>query len=327
MKALMYTAPWEMSLQEVPNPVPKEDEVLIDVRAVGICGSDVHGFMGITGRREPPMVMGHEFSGVVAKVGPGVTDVEEEDEVIVSPMFPYDGFSTRYVVGVNRPGAYADQVIVHKSMLTPKVPDLSWHHAAMCEPLSIAMHAVGISPIGLMESVAIVGAGTIGLLVLVAAKLKGAGTVIITDMSEHRLEIARQLGADVTVNVKETDPVKAARDATDGLGVHVAFEAVGVTAAVQQAGAMTRNMGHVTWIGNSAKMVEVDMQEVVTRELTVLGSYGFKTEFASAIQAISTGRVDVGPLIERVAPLAEGPEIITGLAKHELDLVKVILEP
>jgi L-iditol 2-dehydrogenase len=178
-----------------------------------------------------------------------------------------------------------------------------------------------------MDTVAIIGVGTIGLLTLIAARLKGAGRVIVTDKSQHRLEMARRLGADLTVDVNQEDPVAAVCAATDGLGADVTFEAVGYGPTVQQAHAVTRTGGNVTWIGNSAQMIELNMQEVVTRELTVRGTYGFHAEFARAIQAIASGRVDVTPLIEQVAPLEDGPRIVNDLAAGKLDLVKVILEP
>ena len=327
MKSLLYTAPWHMEVREVPLPEPAADEVLVSVKAVGICGSDVHGYTGSTGRRTPPMIMGHEFSGTVAALGRNVKGVEEEDEVIVSPLFPYEGIGQRQVLGVNTQGAYADVVRVHKSMLYPKPEGMTWHQAAMCEPLSIAMHALSRTPLELMDTVVVVGAGTIGLLAMLCARLGGAGTIVVTDMSEHRLEMARRAGADVTVNVKEEDPVAKVMDMTHQMGADVAIEAVGLSQSVQQAHSMVKVGGHVTWIGNSDLMIDVNMQEVVTREITIAGTYGFADEFERVIQSIGAGLIDVAPLIEQVSPLTEGPTIIQGLAKGELDLIKVILEP
>ncbi|MEX1020376.1 MAG: galactitol-1-phosphate 5-dehydrogenase [Litorilinea sp.] len=338
MKALVYQGPWTMPLEEVPDPQPQADELLIDVRSVGICGSDVHGFIGKTGRRKPPMIMGHEFSGVVRAVGSQVQGFEAEDEVVVSPIQACGkcpncrrGLTNicmqRHVLGVDIAGAYADALVVKQSMVFAKPANLPWRHAAMAEPLAVGMHAVEITPINLMDTVAIVGVGTIGLLTLMAARLKGAGTIIVTDRSEHRLEMARTLGADIVVKVDDQDPIQAVRDATDGLGADVTFEAVGYAATVQQALALTRTGGNVTWIGNSAQMIELNMQEIVTRELTVRGTYGFNSEFGRAIQAIATGRLDISPLIEQVSPLAEGPAIIHALAAGEMDKIKVILEP
>ena len=178
-----------------------------------------------------------------------------------------------------------------------------------------------------MGTVAIVGAGSIGLLTMMAARLAGAGKIIMTDLIAHRLEMAEELGADVTINVKEKDPVKTILDLTGGRGVDVTLEAVGLAETVQQAHKITRNGGHVTWIGNNAKMIDLDMQEVVARELTVRGTYGFSSEFPLALDAIASGRINVEPLMEAVAPLEDGPRWIDELAKGKTEMVKVILEP
>lgn len=328
MRALVYQAPWKMALEQVPAPVAGPGEVVVDVKAVGICGSDVHGYTGSTGRRIPPMVMGHELSGVISTVGAGVTAAKVGDEVVVTPIFPFNGIGQRKVIGVfDTPGGYAEQVLVHESMLLPKPVHISWQQAAMCEPLAVVLHAITRTPIPLMGTVAIVGAGSIGLLTMMAARLAGAGKIIMTDTIPHRLEMAEELGADLTINVKEKDPVKTILDLTGGRGVDVTLEAVGLSATVQQAHRITRNGGHVTWIGNNAKLIEVDMQEVVARELTVCGTYGFSGEFPLALDAIATGRINVEPLMEGVAPLAEGPRLIDELAKGKTEVVKVILEP
>lgn len=338
MKALVYQGPWTMTLEEVPVPEVGPGQVRIDVRKVGICGSDVHGFMGKTGRRIPPMIMGHEFGGVINAVGEGVTRFGVGDEVIASPI-QFCGQCAncrrgltniclnRHVLGVDIPGAYAEQIAVDESMVYAKPAGLAWELAALAEPLAVALHAVNLTPFDLMDTVAIVGAGTIGLLTLMAVKLKGAGRVIITDKRVHRLNMARRLGADMAIYVDEKDPIAAVKAVTGGLGADAVIEAVGFAATVQQALALTRTGGAVTWIGNSAQLIELNMQEVVTRELTVRGSYAFDTaEFDHAIQAIASGRVDVAPLIERVASLAEGPQIIHDLAAGDADWVKVVLE-
>lgn len=327
MQALVYEGPYQMTLQDVPVPQAGPNEVVIDVKAVGICGSDVHGYTGSTGRRTAPMIMGHEFSGVISATGEGVTQANVGDPVVATPMFPFNNIGQRKVLGVfSTDGAYADQVVVHESMLLPKPEHVTWRQAAMCEPLSIAMHALSRTPVKQGDTVVVVGAGTIGMLAMLAARLKGAGKVIITDMSTHRLEMAEEMGADLVINIKDQDPVHTVIDYTNGVGVDCAIEAVGITPAVQQAHQMTRNGGHITWIGNSAKMIEVDMQEVVTRELTVAGTYGFQEEFPLALAAIASGKINVDAMIEKVAPLSEGPQIIDDLARGKVDIVKAVLE-
>ena len=197
----------------------------------------------------------------------------------------------------------------------------------MIEPLAVAMHAVNITPFSLLDTVVIVGAGTIGLLTLLCVRLRGAGRVIVTDRSAHRLDVARSLGADDAINVDEADPVETILAATGRAGAHVVFEAVGVNATVRQSLAVVRHGGHVTWIGNSEPVVELQMQELVSKELVLRGAYGFVDEFDRAAEALADRRIDVRPLIERVAPLEDGPELFRQLARGELDAVKVILAP
>ena len=338
MKALLYEGPWQMPLREVERPEPGPEDVIVSVQAAGICGSDVHGFTGFTGRRQPPLVMGHEFGGVIAAVGERVGDFEIGDRVVVQPLLTCGECencradlanicTNRSGLGMNVNGAYAEAVRVPQKLLYRLPAGMSWEQGALVEPLAVGMRAVNRTPFALMDTVVIVGAGAIGLTALIAARLRGAGIIIVTDLSPHRLELARRLGADVTVNVKESDPVTVVHEYSSGLGAHAAIEAVGITATVQQSLALVRTGGHVTWIGNSQPEVELNMQQVVTRELTIRGTYGFNEEFGRAIAAIDSGRVDVRPLIEKVAPLADGPALFQALAQGTLDAVKVILKP
>lgn len=336
MNALLYRGPWMMPLEELNEPLPEAGQVVVDVQAVGICGSDVHGFTGSTGRRTPGIVMGHEFAGTISRLGPDVDSYTRGDEVIVMPLYsvaegvdpyPINRSPHRRLTGMNEHGAYAQQVAVRTSQLFPKPAGVSWQRAALCEPLAVTLHAARITPINPMQKVAVIGAGPIGLLAMLVARLKGAGTIFITDRSAHRLDLAEELGADVVINVDETDAAAAIQEMTGG-GVDVAFEAVGITPTAQQSINAVRNGGHITWIGNSARTIELDMQSVVTREMTVRGTYGFdETDFAAAIEALACGRLQVDPLVEKIAPLAHGPEIFRQLAAGESELVKVILQP
>jgi L-iditol 2-dehydrogenase len=338
MKALIYEGAWQMPMREIETPLPGPEEVAVTVRAVGVCGSDVHGFTGSTGRRYPGIVMGHEFTGAIAAVGEGVTQHRVGDRVVVHPLLTCGVCElcqagrpnvclNRTMIGMHQHGAYAEAVVVPQRQLH-RLPDtLSWEHGALVEPLAVALHAVNQTPFNLMEHVVVVGAGPIGLLTLLAVRLKGAGTIIVTDRSPHRLELARQLGADVVVNAAEHDVVAAVHGVTGGAGAHAAIEAVGITPTVQQALAVTRIGGHVTWIGNSAPDVTLNMQQVVTREISIRGVYAFNAEFAQAVELLAAQRINVAPLIERVAPLAEGPQLIHDLATATLDVAKVVLIP
>jgi L-iditol 2-dehydrogenase len=338
MKALIYEGAWQMPVREIEEPVAGPEDVVVRVRAVGVCGSDVHGFTGSTGRRYPGIAMGHEFTGTIATVGSHVTGHAAGDRVVVQPLFTCGVCEmclagranvcvNRTMIGMHQHGAYAEAVTVPQRQLYRLPDSLDWEKGSLVEPLAVALHAVNQTAFSLMEDVVIVGAGPIGLLALLSVRLKGAGKIIVTDRSPHRLELAKKLGADIVVNVAEQDAVEAVKAATGGAGAHAAIEAVGITPTVQQALAVTRIGGHVTWIGNSAPEVTLNMQQVVTREMTIRGVYGFNAEFGQAIQLLASGRIDVAPLIERVAPLTEGPQLVHDLAKGTLDVVKVVLTP
>lgn len=338
MRALVFDGPGEMPLREHPDPSPGPGEVVVAVRAAGICGSDVHGFLGATGRRRVGVVMGHEAAGDVAEVGPGVTSVRAGDRVILRSILTCGrcercrrGQSNlcqeRQGMGMHFDGAYAERIVVPESLLLAMPDTLSYEEGALVEPLAVAMHAVNITPFALMDFVVVVGAGAIGLLTLLAARLRGAGSIVITDRSAHRLAVARSLGADLTIDVSAQDPVELVLAATDGRGADAVLEAVGIGATAVQSLRVARSGGHVTWIGNSAPTAELPIQELVTRELTLRGSYGFREEFEQAADALAAGTVDARRIIERLAPLDEGSDLFRELGAGELDAVKVVLMP
>lgn len=340
MRALIYRGPWKMPLEAIEEPRPAKGQVVVEVQAAGICGSDVHGFTGKSGRRTPGIVMGHEFAGTISEVGAETGGYQVGDEVVVMPLFtvaegadpyPINMSPHRRLTGMNEHGAYAERVAVRASQLFRKPKALNWQRAALCEPLAVTLHAARITPVNPMDKVAIIGAGPIGLLAMLCARLKGAGTIIVTDRSAHRLELAEELGADAVINAGPEDaPVDTAaaiREMTGG-GVDTAFEAVGISPTAQQSVESTRNGGNITWIGNNARMIEVDMQSIVTREMSVRGSYGFdESDFAAAIEVLATGRLNVDPLVEKIAPLEEGPELFRSLAEGACELAKIILKP
>lgn len=339
MKALVFEGPGVMALHDRADPVAGPGEVVVAVRSAGICGSDVHGYLGTTGRRTPGVVMGHEASGEVIALGEGVSSVKPGDRVALRSILSCGVCQrcrggqpniclNRRGLGMQFQGAYAEQLAVPEALVLPLPDMVSDDDASLIEPLAVAVHAVNRTPFDDGASVVIIGAGAIGLLTLLVVKGRGAGWIAITDRSAHRLAIARDLGADLAINVDEVDPVSAVRDATGGLGADVVFEAVGISATVAQSILVARAGGRVTWIGNSQPTVEVPMQELVTREISLQGTYTFDdAEFEQAANAIATGAIQVAPLIERVAPLHEAVELFRALGDGSLDVVKVILKP
>ena len=338
MKALVYVGPGEMSVQDRPDRRPGRGEVLLAVRAAGICGSDVHGYLGLTGRRQPGVVMGHEAAGQVLEVGPAVDRIAVGDRVVLRSILPCGACQPcrrgqsnvcdeRRGLGMQFDGAYAERMVVPEALGVGLPIEVSDEEAALVEPLAVALHAVAITPMEPTDAVVIVGAGPIGLLTLLAVRLNGARSVTVTDRNAHRLAVARVLGADQAVDVGTIDPVEAVRAATGGEGADVVFEAVGISATVAQSLAVARTGGQVTWIGNSAPTVDLPMQAMVTRELTLRGSYAFTEEFEQAIELLAGGRLDVRPLIELTAPLDDAPDLFRRLGAGTLDVVKVVLRP
>lgn len=343
MKALLLSEYKKLELTDMPVPEIGDEEVLIRVKACGICGSDVHGYDGSTGRRVPPVVMGHEASGVVERTGAAVRGIREGDRVAFDSMISCGkcGFCRsgrinlcdhRQVLGVScgeyrRHGAFAEYVAVPQHIVY-KLPDtLSFEHAAMIEPVSVAVHAVDITPVKLGDTAVVVGAGMIGLLTIQAARLAGCAQIIAVDLEDSKLAVARENGADLTVNPKKEDVPAFLREATRGRGADVAFEAVGASEPVQTAIASVRKGGTVTLIGNIRPSIELPLQSVVTREVRLQGSCASSGEYPACIALMGRGSIQVAPMLSARAPLEEGPRWFDRLYAHEPNLMKVVLEP
>lgn len=343
MKALVLTDYRKLELQDLPKPNPGPGEVLIRVEACGVCGSDVHGYDGSTGRRIPPLVMGHEAAGVVADVGVGVTRFQSGQRVTFDStvscgqcFFCKRGdvnlCDARQVLGVScgdyrRAGAFAEFVTVPDRILYPLPDGLSFQKAAMIEAISVAVHAVAITPVALNDTAVIVGVGMIGLLTLQAAKLAGCRRIIAVDVDEGRLNTARGLGATETILAKNTDVPATVRELTGGRGADVAFECVGTTVTVQSAIESTRKGGMVTLVGNIAPRIELPLQSVVTRQIRLQGSCASAGEIPACIDLLAAGLIQVEPMLSAFVPIDEGPQWFERLYNHEAGLMKVVLHP
>lgn len=343
MKALLLSEYKQLEMREIPDPMPAPDEVLIRVRACGICGSDVHGFDGSSGRRIPPVVMGHEAAGTVVATGSQVTDLSEGDRITFDSTIScgkchfcrrgqINLCDNRQVLGVScgdyrRMGAFAEYVAVPRRICY-KLPDsLPFESAAMIEAISVAVHAVALTPLSLNDTTIVVGAGMIGLLTIQAARLAGSGRVISVDVDESRLRAAAALGATDVILAKDGDVPQQVRSLTNGLGADVAFECVGATPTVQSSIESVRKGGSVTLIGNIAPRVELPLQSVVTRQIRVQGSCASSGEYPACIDMLARGDIRVDTLISAVAPLEEGPAWFDRLYRKEPNLMKVVLAP
>lgn len=345
MKALLLTAPSQLEWVDFPDPQPAADEVLLSIRACGICGSDIHGWNGSTGRRQTPLIMGHEAAGVIVATGPRVENWRAGDRVTFDSMISCGtcGFccqgqtnlcENRRVVGVS-PGEYKQHGAFAELLALParvlyRLPDaLSFEKAAMIEPVSVAIHAVQRAKIGPDPTAVVVGSGMIGLLVIQALRWAGARQIIAVDLADTRLALARRLGATHAVNSGSTDAVAEILRLTEGVGANLAFEVVGVTPTLNLALAALKRGGTCVLVGNlSPKTQDFPLQAVVTRELAISGSCGSAGEYPLCLDLIARGIIDVEPMIEAVAPLADGAAWFSRLsAKDGGKYMKVLLAP
>jgi threonine dehydrogenase-like Zn-dependent dehydrogenase len=343
MKALVLAAYNQLEYKDVPDPVPGPEEVLVQVKACGICGSDVHGLDGRTGRRLPPIIMGHEAAGVIAALGDGVSAWKVGDRVTFDSTI-YCGrcyycrrglvnlCDSRNVLGVSceefrRDGAFAEYIAVPARVVYALPEGISFEQAAMVEPFAVACHAVNLVPITLNDSAVVIGAGVIGLSLVQALRAAGCGLIVAADVDETRLELARRLGADHAANPATEDVPAVVRRLTDGRGADVAFEAVGVTATVQLAAQSLRKGGALGLVGNVSPSVELPLQTVVTRELALYGSCISRGEYPDCLAMMARGQLDPDPMISAVAPLSEGAAWFERLRQREPGLVKVMLRP
>ncbi len=344
MKALVLTEYGTFEYLDVPTPTPGNGEVLVKVKACAVCGSDVHGMDGSSGRRQPPAIMGHEASGEIEAVGPGVEGWSVGDRVTFDSTVYCNQCEActvgnvnlcvnRQVLGVScddyrRDGAFADYVVV-PAYICYRLPDeVSYLQAAMVEPLAIAYHAATRTPVKPGMSAVIVGVGTIGLLTLQVIKAMGASQIIAVDIDDAKLATAIENGADAGVNSANPDALAQVLAATpDGKGADIAFDATGIEATVDLCVRSVRLDGSVVLIGNLAQHISFPLQWVVTRQISLFGTCASAGEYNECLRLIADGKVDVEALISEAVPLADGHEWITRVYNREPGLNKIVLLP
>lgn len=343
MKSLLLEEYGKLAVADVPQPEPGAHEVLVRVAACGICGSDVHGYDGSSGRRIPPIVMGHEAAGVIVGVGAGVTEYRIGDRVTFDSTI-YCGecvfcrrgevnlCDRRQVIGVScgeyrRHGAFAEFIAVPERILYRLPSKMSFPEAAMLEATSVALHAVKVSEVKKGATTLVVGAGMIGLLTMQALRAAGVGKVMIADIDETRLTLGELLGADEALRGTGGEIADAVLERTGSVGADAVFDAVGRAKTVAESIDSVRKGGTVTLIGNIAPEVTIPLQKVVSRQIRLQGTAASAGEYPQAIELISSGRIHVRPLITAIAPLEEGPRWFERLHAQEPNLMKVVLTP
>ncbi len=344
MKALVMEDYRNFVYREVPTPKPGPGEVLVRVRACAVCGSDVHGSDGSSGRRIPPVIMGHEASGDIAECGEGVVSSKPGDRVTFDSTVYCNRCDmcaqgkvnlcrNRRVLGVSckeyrMDGAFAEYVAVPEYLLYPLPDSVSYVQAAMVEPLAIAYHAAARTPVRQGTSVLVTGVGTIGMLTLQVALSMGASPAIAADIDEAKLADAKKLGAAVCVHSGDPGSLDAVLAATpEKRGVDVAFDATGIAATVNLCLQAVRLDGHAVLIGNIAQKIDFPLQWVVTRQLSLFGSCASAGEYPACLQLIADGKVDVEALVSKRVPLSDGNEWINRVYEREPGLNKIVLVP
>src|SRR5260221_3190894 len=306
MKALLLSKYRSLEIAEVPTPAVGAGEVLIRVGACGICGSDVHGYDGSSGRRIPPIVMGHEAAGRIAAVGTGVTGLAEGDRVTFDSTI-YCGAcgyckrgevnlcDHRQVLGVScgdysRAGAFAEFVAVPARVVYKLPESISFAEAAMLEAVAVAIHAVSLAEISTESTALVVGAGTIGVLILQALRAAGCKRVFVSDVDATRLKLAKELGA-ADVLLACTDVVAQILQRTGGVGVEMALEADGRDRRVKTAMASVRKGGTVVLVGNISPEPTLPLQKAVKRQIRLQGSGASAGEDPQAVEFMARGSV------------------------------------
>ena len=339
MKALVYEGPRQMPIREYPECFPKAGEVKIKVKYCGICGSDVHGYTGASGRKIPPMIMGHEFSGVITEVGEGVTKFKVGDRVAVQPVqycgeceFCRSGnmniCANRRGLGVlDVDGAFTEYICMHERYVFGLADTVTDAEGSLLEPLAVAYHAVGHAQPLEGKNVLIAGTGAIGLLILMLVKANNAAKIVVTDLSEDRLALAREFGADIAINPVEQDLDAVLKEAGIRDNIDVAIECVGATPTCQQTVDFVKIQGRIVWVGNAAKMVTINMQSIVTREVSIAGTYAFTEEdFAGALKLLEQKKIPAERIVSRIVKLEDTVAAFEDLTKGAGKDIKILVD-
>ncbi|MDQ1296550.1 MAG: hypothetical protein QG611_528 [Bacteroidota bacterium] len=343
MKALVLEKYKHLVYKDVPDPDPASDEVIVHVKACGICGSDVHGFDGSTGRRIPPLIMGHEASGVIAETGSGIRGWKVGERVTFdSTVYHMDDWFTlrglynlsdnREVMGVSpgtysRNGAFAEYIAIPQHILYRLPENVTFKQAAMVEPAAVALHGINISGIRAGDTCIVIGAGMIGTFIIKLLRISGASCIIAIDLNDKQLIQADKAGADYTILSTDEDLPEKVRSLTSGRGADIAFEAVGIDSSVNTAISVVRRGGKAILLGNLSPSIDFPLQKVVTGEIKVLGSCAICGEYEAVLNFLKMGKLSVDDQIFTVAPLSEGAEWFDRLYKKEAGPGKVILVP
>lgn len=343
MRAAVFTAPYTFEIQERPTPTPRENEVLIAIKSVGICGSDIHPYMGDgIERRQPGIIMGHEASGIVHTVGQGVTAWKAGDRVIINPQIRcghcemcrqghYHLCDHMLLIGSSMrrflDGAMCEFITMPQDQLLSLPDTVSFDEGTLLDPLGNAIHVVNRGEVKLGDCVVILGAGTIGLLIAQTARLAGAAKVIVIDVVPEKLELAKQVGADAVFDSRDSTVAEQIKAMTGGQGADVVIEAVGIGATYAMSMDLVKKRGTVVALGFAQAEIPFPLKQLVYNEVRILGSTGYVTECAATIELLEKKKLTLAPLITHTFPLEEIGTAFNTLCDRQACAIKVILHP
>jgi len=339
MKALVYEGPRRLNMREMPEPVPGPDEVVIKVAYSGICGSELGGYLGENSLRKPPLVMGHEFSGEIVGLGSNVAQhkpgLAVGQPVTVNPLIHcgwcraclagrFNLCRSREILGIHRPGSYADLVKAPAALVYALPPSMSLEHAALAEPVGCAVRAARLAGCAPGTTLLVTGLGPIGLLVAQVAQTFGVAQIFATDTDPDRRAIAEQVGLRV-LNPLTDDVVAITQAATDGYGVDAAIDAVGLTVTRRQCIDAVARGGRVILVGLHAADSEVQGNDIIRKEVRIEGSFAYAPlDFDEAFKWLATGHVQIDPWLMK-APLSEGQACFERLLSQPGPVAKILL--
>jgi len=328
--------PTKIVVEEADIPEPGPGEIQVKVAVCGICGSDVHAFRGKHPFVSPPIVPGHEFSGSVSKLGEGVKGFSEGERIVVEPSLTcgtcwncrnglYNICTNLKVLGCQAPGAFAQYISVPADKVYKLPEDMDFDDGALVEPSAVGVHAVRKSQISLGDRVVVLGAGIIGLSIVQAAKIAGAGEIIVAGHHEGRLKVARELGADVTFVAGDT--VQFVRDRYGPDGIDIVYEAVGVGTTINQAIDIVRKGAKVIVVGVFGEHPETKVGLIQDKEIDMRGALMYVDgDYQRTIDMISSGKIRTKPLISARFPLERVSEAFDLIRTKRDETLKVLLD-
>ena len=328
MKAAVLYKPRDMRIEEIEIPQISSNEVLIEMKRVGICGSDIHFYLH--GRIasyvvKKPLILGHECSGEVVEVGEEVSNIKPGQRVVIEPGFVCGKCfycrlgrynlcrEVKFYGAPHFHGAFAEYVTAPEQNVYPIPKNVSYEEGAMIEPLAVGMMAAKMGKIGVNDAVAVLGAGPIGQMILQAAKVYGAPEIYVTDIIDYRLEYAKRYGASEIINAAKESVVNRIKDLTDGEGVDVAIDASGAPSAIRQAVDIVKPGGRIVLVGYPPDDVPLPLAEIISKELSLQGIHRYANVYPAAIKAVSSGKATVKPYVTHIFPFER---ILEGFETH-----------